>query len=214
MTAKKPPEPLGDLSFFTADAIDNEPFFSASTPAADDLFPPATAAIAWGKKVSPEFKAKVLSIASELDFDANFLMAAMAFESGETFSAAIQNAAGSGAVGLIQFMPTTAAALGTSCQQLECMSAEAQLDYVAKYFVAYKGKLRNVADVYMVILWPAGVGKPDDYVLFDKADAQHPKRYMQNRGLDLDKEGKITKAEAAAMVAAKLEKGMRPEYIG
>lgn len=41
-------------------------------------------------------------------------MAAMAFESGETFSPSIKNAAGSGAVGLIQFMPSTAKALGTS----------------------------------------------------------------------------------------------------
>lgn len=214
MTAKKPSEPPGDLPFLNTPAVDNDAFLKAAGPASDELFPAAGATIAWGKKVSPEFKAKVLGIADELAIDPNFLMAAMAFESGETFSPAIQNAAGSGAVGLIQFMPSTAVALGTSCQQLECMSAEAQLDYVARYFSAYKGKLHSVADVYMVILWPAGVGKPDDYVLFDKADAIHPKRYLQNRGLDINKEGRVTKAEAAAMVAAKLEKGLRPEYFG
>lgn len=64
--------------------------------------------IAWGKKVSPAFKSKVVAMAKMLNTDPNWLMAVMAFESGESFRPDIRNAAGSGATGLIQFMPATA----------------------------------------------------------------------------------------------------------
>lgn len=60
----------------------------------------------------------------------------------------------------------------------------------------------------MAILWPVAIGKPLDFVLFDKSDPEHPKRYIQNAGLDFNRDGKITKAETAAKVRAKLEKGL------
>src|SRR5205085_3198990 len=69
-------------------------------------------------KVSQAFKDKVVQIASDLGTNPNFLMAVMSFESGGTFSPSIKNAAGSGAVGLIQFMPPTAKGLGTSTAAL------------------------------------------------------------------------------------------------
>ena len=59
------------------------------------------AKIAWGKKVSKDFKAKVISISDKLGCDPSHLMSAMAFETGESFSPTIQNAQ-SGATGLIQ----------------------------------------------------------------------------------------------------------------
>jgi hypothetical protein len=167
--------------------------------------------LAWGQKVSKPFRDRLLQIAANLSVDPNYLMACMAFESGETFSPAITNAAGSGAVGLIQFMPSTAQALGTTLQQLAAMSAVKQLDYVEKYFQPRAGKLKSLEDVYMAILWPVAIGKPLDYVLFDKSDAAHPKRYIQNAGLDFNRDGKITKAETAAKVKAKLERGLLAE---
>ena len=63
----------------------------------------------------------------------------------------------------------------------------------------------------MAILWPAAIGKPLDFVLFDKRDAVHPKRYIQNAGLDFNQDGLITKAEATARVVRLLDKGLRPE---
>lgn len=176
----------------------------------------ASRSIAWGASpnVSPEFKAKVIRIAKELEVEPDHLMACMAFESGETFSPSVKNAAGSGAVGLIQFMPSTAEGLGTSTTALAAMTAVEQLDWVRNYFIDYKGKLTTLDDMYMVILWPAAVGKPDGHVLFDKADAAHPKRYQQNKGLDADGDGKVTKSEAAAAVRAKLTKGLGPKYAG
>jgi len=167
--------------------------------------------IAWGAKVSRAFVTRVLSICNFLEINPNWLMACMAFESAETFSPSIKNSAGSGAVGLIQFMPSTAAVLGTSIEKLSKMSALTQLDYVEAYFDSFSGKLKNLQDVYMTILWPGAIGKPLSYVLFDKSDIQHPKRYIQNKGLDWNKDGKITKEEASAHIAEKLHKGFLVE---
>lgn len=168
--------------------------------------------LAWGIKVSPSFRSKVRAIADKLEVDPSFLMACMAFESNETFSPSIMNAAGSGAVGLIQFMPQTAAVLGTTIESLSQMTAEEQLDYVSMYFYPQRGRLKTLSDVYMAILWPAAIGKADDYVLFDQADAAHPKRYIQNQGLDFNHDGKITKQECAARIAGKLKMGLLPQF--
>lgn len=167
--------------------------------------------LCWGKKVSKPFRARLLQVAANLETNPDFLMACMAFESARSFSPSIANAAGSGAVGLIQFMPSTAQALGTTPTQLAAMSAVKQLDYVERYFLPRKGKLESLADVYMAILWPSAIGKPDDFVLFDKSDPQHPKRYIQNAGLDFNEDGLITKAEATARVERQLELGLLQE---
>ena len=63
--------------------------------------------------------------------------------------------------------------------------------------------MKTLEDVYMAILWPAAIGKPDDHVLF----AAPGRTYDQNRGLDRDRDGRVTKREAAAAVSAKLAKG-------
>jgi hypothetical protein len=167
--------------------------------------------LAWGAKVAPEFREKAIAISGSLRVDPSDLMACMAFESGETFSPNIRNAAGSGAVGLIQFMPATARGLGTTSAALAAMSAVQQLDYVRAYFKPYIGKLRTLSDLYMAILWPRGVGKPDSCVLWDRSSA--PTTFRQNSGLDANRDGAITKGEAAAKVRAKLVKGLQPGYV-
>jgi hypothetical protein len=169
-------------------------------------------ALAWGRHVSEDFRNKVVEICGPLGARPSDLMACMAFESGETFRPDVRNAAGSGATGLIQFMPATAIGLGTTVQALAGMTAERQLDYVAKYFKPYRGRLRNLGDIYMAILWPAGVGRPDSFALFDRSDTRHPKRYRQNAGLDADRNGIVTRAEACGKVMAKLDKGMLQEH--
>lgn len=171
-----------------------------------------TQLLAWGNKVDARFRARVVEISRLLQIDPSDLMACIAFETGETFSPAIRNAAGSGATGLIQFMPQTAQALGTTTEKLASMDAVEQLDYVYLYFKPRTGRLHTLEDIYMAILWPAGIGKPNDYVLFAKADTKRPKLYIQNAGLDFNRDGKITKAETCAKVRAKLEKGLRAEY--
>lgn len=167
--------------------------------------------LAWGAKVSPEFRRKVMGMAARMAVPADDVMACIAFESGESFSPSKRNGAGSGAVGLIQFMPATARALGTTTEALAAMTAEKQLDYVEAYFRPYAGKMRDLADLYMAILWPRAVGKAPSYVLWT-AD-KSPTTYRQNAGLDADKNGAITKAEAAAKVQAKLVKGVQPGFV-
>lgn len=149
---------------------------------------------------SPPFLQKVRGIAAELGVNPNYLMAVMSFETGGTFSPSVLNKAGSGAVGLIQFMPRTATGLGTTSAALARMTAEDQLDVVAKYFRPFKGKLKTIEDTYMAVLFPKAVGKGDDFVLFTRPSTA----YTQNRGLDIDDDGKITVADASDEVRERL----------
>lgn len=165
--------------------------------------------IAWGNKVSPAFKRKAILIAKELQIAPDFLMACIAFETGETFSPSIVNKV-SGATGLIQFMPTTAVLYGTTTEKLKKMTAVEQLDYVKAYFQRFKGKLKSLEDVYMAILYPIHVGKPLTYIAFKKGSVE----YRQNNGLDQDGDGKITIKEISEIVRKKYEKGLQAGYFG
>ena len=164
------------------------------------------APLAWGARVSPEFRAKVRAISGRLGCAPEDLMTCMAWESGRSFSPGKKNMAGSGATGLIQFMPATARALGTTTDALAAMTAEQQLDWVEKYFQPYKGKLATLADLYMAILWPLGVGKPMEYVLWDQATK--PTTFRQNAGLDSNHDGRVTKAECASKLYALKAEGL------
>lgn len=177
---------------------------------AGNLFGPADREIAWGLRVSPRFKSRAIEISDELGIVPDYLMSCMAFETGETFSPSIKNAAGSGATGLIQFMPSTARALGTTIGDLEVMGATEQLDYVRKYFLPKKGRLKTLEDVYLAILYPAAIGKAPDSALF----LQGTELYRQNSGFDSNKDGVVTPAEVSAKVRDKYNLGMREGYRG
>lgn len=167
--------------------------------------------ISWGKKVSPAFIEKLLKITKEMNWSAqqaSWLMGCIAFETGETFSPTIKNAAGSGAIGLIQFMPKTAIGLGTDTFKLGQMTAELQLDYVKKYFLAYAGKTKTLEDMYMAILMPKYIGAQNGEPLFRSPSIA----FKQNAGLDANKDGVVTKGEASAKVLAKWEKGLGEGY--
>lgn len=163
--------------------------------------------LAWGAKVSDAFILKVIDICEKFGWEynqASDLMSCMAFESGESFSPSIKNAAGSGAVGLIQFMPDTARGLGTSTDELSRMTPEEQLDVVAEYFQPYARRIKTRADMYMAILLPSMIGKPGNSKLFIKGTVA----YRQNMGLDFDKDGAVTKDECAALIDKKYKRGM------
>lgn len=178
--------------------------------------------IAWGQKVSRTFIDRVWWISDEITkkqgvfFDPNWLMACMAWESGESFAPDKKNMAGSGATGLIQFMPATAKELGEyrktslSTARLAQMSAEDQLTWVYWYFrmqIDRHGPITNLEDCYMAILWPGAVGSPVSAPLWSKG--KMPTTYRQNAGLDSNKDGTITKQEAAGHVRQKLDKGIK-----
>ena len=162
--------------------------------------------IAWSSKVSSEFLLRLVDICCDLSIEPDWLMACMAFETGGKLSASVRNRV-SGATGLIQFMASTAHCLDTSCERLAEMTPEDQLEYVHRYFLPYRGKINSLEDCYMAILWPRGIGKPGDYVLFQR-DAEAALAYKQNRGLDSDSDGRITKAEACEPVRKMLRRGL------
>lgn len=178
--------------------------------------------IAWGAKVSSQFRDRVWWIADDISkvqkaaFDPNWLMACIAWESGETFSPGVLNMAGSGATGLIQFMPTTAGELAKyrntslTTATLAAMTAEDQLTWVYWYLrmqIDRHGAITNLEDCYMSILWPSAIGKPVSAPLWAKSAS--PTTYRQNAGLDSNKDGTITKLEAASHVREKLDKGIK-----
>lgn len=166
--------------------------------------------IAWGNKVSKEFRQRAFKLRDTFgwsDNQLNYLMACMAFESGETFSPTVVNAAGSGAVGLIQFMPATLKEMGYTVEQAKKMTAVQQLDLVEKYFRPYYKRTKTLSDMYMAILMPKYIGASEFTAIFSNGVA-----YRQNSGLDADKNGNVTKQEAAAKVQKKLEKGLLPAF--
>ena len=172
--------------------------------------------LVWGKvtreKHGDAFNTKVIEISNHLKCDPNNLMAVMAFETGDTFDTKIRSATGSGATGLIQFMPKTAEGLGTTTSELAGMSGVEQLNFVEKHFKSVAGNraLPQLSDVYMCVLLPSLIGKPDSAVLFKKGT----KAYAQNKGLDIDNNGSITKLEATTKVQERKERGRTKARFG
>lgn len=178
----------------------------------DDAVQPITGAkrkLPWGAKVSADFRDSVLWIEENLKLRADYLMACMAFETGVTFSPSKKNPASS-ATGLIQFMEATARNLGTTTAALAQMTAVKQLSYVYKYFRAFGPDLSDwdLADTYMAILLPSMIGKPLDAEMNWSQGA-----YRVNKGLDTDKDGKVTKREAYRKVLQMYELGSQPENM-
>ena len=99
------------------------------------------------------------------------------------------------ATGLIQFMPNTAKGLGTTIDKLKAMSAVDQLDYVEKYLKRQKqaaGFAENyqlsAGELYALVFLPARAKR-------SILTTQGEKYYSWNKGLDRNKDGKITKTE-------------------
>lgn len=144
------------------------------------------------------FAATLKTGAGRRGIDPMALLAVMDFETGGTFDTGVKNAAGSGATGLIQFMPKTAEALGTTTEELAKMGRVQQMEYVFKYLDQFNVNWRQaeVDDVYMAVLYPAAINKPDGFVLFRSGTTA----YEQNAGLDTNGDGTVTKFEAASKV--------------
>ena len=155
----------------------------------------------------PAFKAEVTRLAKKYNIKEDHLYGVMSFETGGTFSPSVKNQAGSGATGLIQFMDSTAAGLGTSTSALAKMTRAEQMKYVEKHFDSVGlPQGASFEDLYMSILYPKAMGKPNSYKLFGKG-GDMPGAYAQNAPLDTDNDGAVTKYEAAAKAREHLQKG-------
>ena len=146
----------------------------------------------------PDFKEKLEKIAKALGTTPNAMLAVMKQESG--VNPAAQNKIG-GASGLIQFMPDTARMLGTTTDDLRKMDAVQQLDYVYKYYKYTGVGDGSAGDLYMATFMPKYVGYPDHTVLgAEGAEGFSGKVYAQNKGLDRNRDGKITVGDVKSSV--------------
>ena len=156
-----------------------------------------------------EFVAEVEKLSTELDIPVNYLWAVMGFETGGTYDPGQYNLgadgtkeSGSGAVGLIQFTPATLKEWGVTTEQAAKMTRLEQMKLVRKHLTRYIKPGDDFRDVYMSILFPAALGKPNDFVLFGKGAMKGytDTAYEQNKGLDKNGDGSVTKEEAASSI--------------
>ena len=162
-----------------------------------------------------EFIAKVKSVCASLGMDPNWLMAIIYWESARTFSPSITNSIG--ATGLIQFMPSTAAELGTTTAALRSMSAVQQLDWVYKYYKMWFKRLgiskpNGYIDAYLIIFWPRAVNKGDDFVI-QAANLPASLIASQNPAFDINRDRKITVGEIKKVMLSKLPSAWAAEFV-
>ncbi len=150
-------------------------------------------------KLDKAFLDRVKQIAQRINCDYKDLLGVMNSESG--LRADIQNKNG-GAAGLIQFMPATAKALGTTTNALKNMTPIQQLDYVEKFYLnniktfGLSGKKLTAGDLYTLTFMPARI---KGEVLCQTGS----KEYAANKGLDTNRDGRITKTELGNRVISK-----------
>lgn len=166
-------------------------------------------------KVSQAFANGVQQVADALATEANWLMFAMGFETGYTFSPSIQNPV-SLATGLIQFLPSTAAWLGTSVEALKAMSAEQQLYWVQKYLAHVQkeyGRFSSYQDLYFAIFYPYAISQPDSYIIGSQEGKSKVQAIaLQNKGFDLNTNQEITKAEVKQWLDGKVRSNVPEAY--
>lgn len=156
----------------------------------------------YADRVSDEVAGEIVALARRLEMDPNHLMTIMHYETGGSFRPSVRNPY-TRAVGLIQFLPSTARLLGTTDNALERMTALEQLEWVERYLTPFCGRLATLEDAYMAVLYPAAVGEPEDFVLFRRGS----RSYRHNPYLDRDEDGNVTKHEVGEAVRRVYEEG-------
>jgi hypothetical protein len=184
----------------------------AATPSAPRPSLSGVAAVPGIERLSPDELGALADAADWIGIDVDWLAAVISFETGGTFDPAQPNRAGSGAVGLIQFMPSTAKSLGTSTDALARMTFTVQLAYVKKFFAPHRGQLHSLEDTYLAVFMPAALGKaPSDVVASQDGHAglmastsQNALAYKQNAGFDRDKKGYFTRRDITDTITGHL----------
>jgi Transglycosylase SLT domain len=156
----------------------------------------------------PQFSIELREIAKRLKTEPAWLLNVMASES--LFDPKARNGLpGQTASGLLQFIESTARALGTTTEAIRRMSPLDQLRLVEKYLTPFRGRLNSLADVYMAVFRGFIVEGGSEALAAPLNDSRRERRvYALNRGLDLDGDRRITKGElsAAALSAGGFER--------
>ncbi len=176
---------------------------------------------------SPAFRCELWNLAVRLGVNPNWLAAVLYIESG--FDSKIRNvwcmknqacAPSCCAVGLIQFMPSTAKALGTSTTALYAMTDIEQLSFVERFYKPNASRLRRPVDVYMAVFMPAFIGSAGETVLGRKGDSKVlygsttlDTVYTQNAGFDSTKRGYFTVGDIGAKVESVIEAARKKEGV-
>ncbi len=150
--------------------------------------------------IQADFQNKTESVANNLGTTPDNLMAVMDIESGLNPHATNPYTQ---ATGLIQFMPSTLAAMGYMRQELLAMNATDQLDLVNQYLQFYKSRnLKELHNLYLAIFYPAAIGKPDSFILgSERSNDWAQKIGSQNKIYDLNGDGYVSVGELKQYLA-------------
>ena len=155
------------------------------------------------------FRRKLVASAQELGIEPDHLATIISFESAGSFSPSKRTPL-SGCVGLIQFCRPAAIAAAaeaglkldgdSALDWLSKMTPEQQLDHVVGYFrrVGKGRKPLTLEQAYLLVFAPSFAFQDPSATAY----AQGTKAYDQNKGMDVDKDGKITVADIASRIGA------------
>lgn len=155
---------------------------------------------AWAQ--DQQFLGEVNRVSKVFNIDANDLLGLMQSES--QINAQARNG-GTGATGLIQFMPSTARQLGTSTDELSRMSRGQQMRFVEAYFHQVRlPRGANAGQLYGAVFLPGRVNQ-------NPLTRSGEKYYGPNAGLDVDRNGDISQQDLIAKVSKKRQEiGLGP----
>jgi hypothetical protein len=147
----------------------------------------------------PGFLPELRAIAARLQTRTEWLLNLIASES--SFVPTARNPLpGQTASGLLQIIESTARGLGTTTSAIRRMDPVEQLHIVEKYFAPFRGRLGSLADVYAAAFRGFVVEGGAEAVVAPRNDSAKERRaYSLNRGLDLSRDGRITKGELEAV---------------
>jgi hypothetical protein len=150
--------------------------------------------VSGARKLSPDDLRAFMAAADWIGINPDWLATIIQFESG--FDPAKPNAKGSGAIGLIQFMPPTARNLGTTTAALKGMTFKQQLEYVKKYFAGWRGRLHSLEDAYLAVFYPKAIGmQASDVVATEPSDTFTQNDGFYSGGTDSDGNRVIRKSD-------------------
>ncbi len=160
------------------------------------------------EKLAPEDLKAIVDTADSLGIDPDWLLAIEKFESGLNPKAVNSS---SGATGAIQFMPNTAANLGTSTAALKQMSLQEQQKYVYAYLLPFKSRLKSLEDTYLAVFFPAAIGQSDDYIVGIKpgngGTSFQNIVYVQNEGFDSSQTGYVRRSDIVSTIRSVYRSG-------
>lgn len=168
-----------------------------TAPPAASTEPPAATQQPQAQSATPtegggDFMSQLRAMSSRLGVSAENMVAIMRSESSLNPQAVNPT---TGASGLIQFMPRTARSLGTTVEDIRRMSAIEQLPFVERFFRSVGVQPGSSAGrLYAYVFLP---GRANREVLTERGESF----YEANRGLDMDRDGRITIADLDARLA-------------